>query len=133
MEWVQPELILVFCPAFADVFVRREPSKGFEALREVVGSHEGLQVLTELVMALVMIAPDGGLFQRPVHPFDLTVRPGMLRLCQPVLDAIFPAAHVEHVSDIAPSGTVRVSRRESELDAVISQDRMDFVRNRSNE
>ena len=37
MERIEPELIRVFCPAFADVFVGCEPSKGSQLIDEVSG------------------------------------------------------------------------------------------------
>ena len=48
-------------------------------------------------MPVVMIAFDGGLFDCPVHAFDLTVGPGMVRFGQSMLDAVLPADMVEHV------------------------------------
>jgi hypothetical protein len=62
MEWIEPELIRVLCPAFANVFVRREPSKCFEALGEVVGSQKSGKVLPKLFVAVIVVAPDGCLF-----------------------------------------------------------------------
>lgn len=52
-----------------------EPFEHLEALGEVVGVGERLQVL----MALVVIAPDGGVLNGPVHALDLTVGPWMVR------------------------------------------------------
>ena len=49
------------------------PRKVFEPLREVVGGEEGCEVFFELVVAVVMVAPHGGLFQRAVHALDLAV------------------------------------------------------------
>jgi len=34
-----------------------------------------------------------------VHPLDLSVGPGVLDAREPVLDAVFLAAHVEHVGE----------------------------------
>ena len=91
VEWIEPELIWVFCPAFANVFVSREASQGFQALGEVVSGEEGSEMFSELVVAVIMVAADGCLFQRAVHAFDLAIRPGMLRLCEPVIDVAFGA------------------------------------------
>jgi hypothetical protein len=41
-------------------------------------------VLAELVVALVVEAPDGGVLDGAVHPLDLTICPGMPRLREPV-------------------------------------------------
>ena len=54
----------------------------------------------ELLVAVVVVALDGGFLDRAVHPLDLAIGPGMLDLGQAVLDAVFPAAHVEHVGDV---------------------------------
>lgn len=45
----------------------------------VVGVEKVLQVLPRLVMAAVVAAADGGVFQGAVHPLDLTIRPRMRR------------------------------------------------------
>ena len=48
-------------------------------------------MLSQLVVAVVMVAPDGRLFQRAVHALDLAIRPGMLPLCEPVIDVVLGA------------------------------------------
>ena len=63
VEWIEPELIRVFCPAFADVFVGREPTEGFQPLGEVIGREESAEVVSKLVVAAIMVAPDSGFFQ----------------------------------------------------------------------
>ena len=55
----------------------------------------------ELLMAVVVVALDGGLLDGAVHAFDLTVGPGMFDFGEPVLDAVLAAAHVEHVGHVA--------------------------------
>ena len=81
-------------------------------------------------MAVVVVALDGGFLDGAVHAFDLAVRPGMLRLCKAVLDAVFLAAHVEHVRhSSAPSVHRTISRREGELDAVVGEHGVDLVGN----
>jgi hypothetical protein len=59
VEWIELELIRVFCPAFADVFVRCEASEGFQPLGEVVGRQESGEVLAKLIVAVVVVAADG--------------------------------------------------------------------------
>ena len=45
---------------------------------------------------------DGRVFDRPVHSLGLTIRPRMIRLCQPVLDAVLGTDTIEDVgADIA--------------------------------
>lgn len=51
----------------------------------------------------------------------------MLHLGEPMLGAIFLAAHVEHVGDVAGGGPAGVTRREGELDAIIGEHRVDLV------
>src|SRR5260221_5594373 len=51
----------------------------------------------ELLVAVVVVALDSRIFDRRFHPLDLPIRPGMLYLGEPVLDAILAAPHVEHV------------------------------------
>jgi hypothetical protein len=46
---------------------------------------KGLRVLLQLVVAEVVIAPDGGFLQRSVHSLDLAIRPEMVRLDEAVL------------------------------------------------
>ena len=61
--------------------------------------------------------------------FDLAIRPRMLDLGQPMFDAVFFTAHVEHMGDPCRRGTVGVTRREGELDSIVGEDRVDLVRN----
>ena len=79
-------------------------------------------------MAFVVEAFDGRLLDRAVHPFDLSVGPRMVRLCEPVLDVVCLADHVE--AHLARPGSVPVSGLLGELDAVVGQDRVDSVRHR---
>jgi hypothetical protein len=74
-----------------------------------------------------MVAFDRGFLDRPVHPFDLAVGPGMLDLGEPMLDPVLAAAHVEHVGHVGCRGAIGVARRKGELDAVIGQHRVDLV------
>lgn len=51
----------------------------------------------------------------------------MADLCEPMLDAVFLAAHFEHVSHKACSWTIGVAWRQAKLDAVVGQEGMDPV------
>jgi len=42
------------------------------------------------------VSPDSGFLEGAVHPFDLAVGPRMVRLGEPVLDAMLAADTVEH-------------------------------------
>ncbi len=59
--------------AAISMLVGSEPPQGLEALSEVVGVEEGFEVLSELRVGLVVIAPNGGFLEGAVHPLDLTV------------------------------------------------------------
>lgn len=60
-------------PGFADSFVGREAAWRLVAAGEVVGGHEVREVLPELIVAVVVEAFDGGVFDRVVHPLNLTI------------------------------------------------------------
>ncbi len=73
-----------------------------------------------------MEALDSGILDRAVHPLDLAVGPGMVRLCQAVLDPVGVADHVE--AHGPGEDRIPVPRLLSELDAVVSEDHMDLIR-----
>ena len=50
---------------------------------------------SELIVAVVVEAPDGRVLDRAVHPLDLTVGPRMTRLGQAVLDVIRVTDHLK--------------------------------------
>src|SRR5450830_796326 len=82
------ESIWFVCPGFADGFKGREPLQGLETLGEVVGVEERCEVLAKLVVAVVVIAPDSCLLEGAVHAFNLSIRPRVIWLCQPMLDPV---------------------------------------------
>lgn len=71
MDWIEFESFWLFCPDFADVFVRREAIEGLEPPRIIIGVDEVDQVGLELLMAVIVIAFDGGLLDGPVHALHL--------------------------------------------------------------
>ena len=93
----------------------------------------------QLVGAVVVVSPDGRVLDRTVHALDLTVPresdlpdrflilgpPGMVGLCQPMLDAICLADHVEP-HEPRDDG-VLIARLLCELDTVVGEDRVDAV------
>lgn len=95
MDRIEPESLWLFCPGVADVFVGCEAFEGLEAPGEVVGGDEVVEMAAELVVAVVVVALDGRVLDRAVHPFDLTVGPRMVRLGQPMLDAMALAGPIE--------------------------------------
>jgi hypothetical protein len=62
-----------------------------------------LDVLAKLVVAAVVVAPNGRLFERTVHPLDLTVRPRMIWLCQPMLNPVRSAEQIEYMGWLCTS------------------------------
>ena len=78
-------------------------------------------------MRLVVEPSDRCVLDGTVRPFDLAVRPRMLDLCEPVLDAVLAAAHVEHVGHVSGCWAIGVARRKRELDAVVGENGVDFV------
>ena len=128
------------------------------------------EVISQLVVVVVVEAFDSGFLDREValpgnglpanrerDPFNLAAirendppdrfliltAPRVLDLGQTMLDAVLPAAHVEHVRDPGCGRAVGVARREGELDAPrhclsdqwrsngsIGQNRVDLVGNR---
>ncbi len=80
----------------------------------------------QLIVAVIVEPLHSCLLDRAVHPLDLTIRPRMVWLGQSVFDPVGLADHIEphwpRMDGVSVSGLF------SELDAVICQDRVDFVR-----
>src|SRR3546814_9100855 len=89
------EAVRVFGRELADVFVGGEAFECLETLGKVVGGEEVCEVRPQLVVAVVVVAANGGLFDRAVHAFDLAVGPGVVRLGEPVVDVRFGASELE--------------------------------------
>ena len=129
MDWIESESLWIVCPDFADVFVGREAFEGFETPAVVIGVDEVREVALELPGAVVVIAFDGGFLDGPVHAFDLAVRPRMLDLGESVLDAVLAAAHVKHMGHVPGRWAIGVARWKRELNAVVGEHGVNFVRN----
>lgn len=110
---------------FADELVGREAFEGLQSSPEVVGFDEVLEVPSQLVVAVVVEALDGGVLDGAVHPLHLSVGPRMIDFGEPVLDAVLVANPVEDVVE-----RIFVTRVIGELDAVVRQHRVDGVGNR---
>jgi len=54
--------------------------------------------VVQLLLAFVVIALDGGLFESSVHSFDLPLGPWMVGLGEPMLDAVLSAGAVERMT-----------------------------------
>ncbi len=81
----------------------------------------------QLIMIVVVIAFDGGVFDRPVYALDLAVGPWMAGPGQPVFN---PVGVADHVKAHGPGiDRVSVPWLRGEPDAIIGQDRVDVIRN----
>jgi hypothetical protein len=58
------------------------------------------EVRLDLLMTVAEVAFDRRLLDGPVYPLELAIGPRVLHLGEPLLDAIPPAAHVEHAGDL---------------------------------
>lgn len=127
MGWIEGKSVWLGCPYFADVFEGCEALEGLQPPPVIVGVDEVVEMCSELRVAVIMVSFDGSLLDRPVHPFDLPIGPGMLDLGEPVFDPVLFAPHVEHVGYPSRCGAVGVAWREGKLDAIIGQHGVDFV------
>ena len=129
-------------PRFADGFVWCEALQGLETSTEVVGGNEVGEVLPELVVAVVVVAFDRRVLDRPVHSLDLTVGPGMPRLCQPMVYVQLGAGELErmaeealvlclHLLDIA--GRPAIARGVGEVRPIVGEHGVDFIGHRGGE
>src|SRR5512147_2544543 len=98
LERIEGESFRFFCPGLADVLVGREPVERFEAPSEVVGGDEVDQVALQLLMVVVVIPLHGRFLEGAVHSLDLAICPRMVRLGEPMLNAVFVASTVEGVA-----------------------------------
>ena len=78
-------------------------------------------------MSIVMVALDGRFLDRAVHALDLAIGPGVLDPGQPMLDAVLPATHIEHMRHVSRRRSVDIARREGELNAVVGENCVDLV------
>ena len=133
MERVEGEALWLRGPCLTDEFVWREACEGLQAAAEVVGVDKVVEMLGELLMAVIMKALDGCFFDGPVHPLDLPIGPGMVDFGEPMLDA-FSRQRISNMWVANLRGwSVGVAGRQAELDAVVGQDDVDVVGNRCNE
>ena len=98
MDWVESKSVRGLSPEFAEIFVGRKSLEGLESSGKVVGPDEVGQVRFELVMGVVEVSLDRSFLDGPVHPFDLSVGPGMVGLCEPVLDPMNETEPVERMA-----------------------------------
>lgn len=77
-------------------------------------------------MTLIVEASDGRLPDGPVHLLDLTNRLQLVRLCEPVLDVVRFADHVD--THLVGLGGVPVAGLPGELNVIVGHDGVDTVR-----
>jgi len=75
-----------------------------------------------------MVSLDGRFLDRAVHALDLAIGPGMVHLCQAMLDPVLRADPVEDVLH-----RIAILFAVCELDAVVGEDRVDSVGQRRDE
>ena len=138
VEWIEPEPFRLDGPSFADELVGREALERLQSTPEVVGLDEVAQVLPELVVVFVVVAPDGGVLDGPVHSFDLAIGPRVPRLGKAMVDVVLRARVLEGVGpyrlaalegalDERCRGSLVAGRRE--VNAMVGQNRVDLVGN----
>lgn len=121
MDWIEDESVWLFCPDFADVFMRGETVEGLQAASEIISGDEVGEVGSQLLMGLIVIALHRGLLDGSVHSLDLAVRPRMIGFGQTVFDAVGSTDLVEAVNAITCSPAIAIARQIGELDAVIRE------------
>jgi hypothetical protein len=109
-------------PALTDVLIGGESLQRFEALREIIGHRESMQMFLQVVMSLVVIHLHVGFFACAVHAFHLAIGPGMVGFGEPMVDAMLMADAIEDIVEgvliALPVGT---------LEIVIGQHGVDLV------
>jgi len=86
MGWIEVKSVELGSPHFADIFEGREGLEGLQPPPIIIGIDEVGEMRFELRVAVIVVPFDGGLLDRPVHPFDLAVGPWMFDLGDAVLD-----------------------------------------------
>src|SRR5271170_202482 len=129
MDRIENKSIGFLLPAFADELVGCEATESLQTFGEVVSGDEVGEVCSELLMVVVVIALNGGLFDGAVHALHLTVGPGMIGLGQSMVDAMQKTDPVKRVTAEASGRPFAVLRPVGELDAVVGEHRVDAIRN----
>jgi hypothetical protein len=61
MVRVNGKTIWLFLPALTDVFIGRKASERFESFGKVIGHEEGLEMVLQMLMGLIVVFLDGHL------------------------------------------------------------------------
>lgn len=76
--WIDDKAFWFILPAFDDVFIRSRSSQGFEPPGEITGTQKVVEMTSQLLMIIVMIAFGGCFLESTVHALDLALDPGMI-------------------------------------------------------
>jgi hypothetical protein len=127
MAWMKVESFRVRSPAFADELVWREAFEGLEPAGEIIRVDEIVKMGAQRVLVVGGVAFDRGVLDGPIHSLDLTIRPGVVWLGEPMFDAVLAANLVEAAPPIARRPAVAVARPVCELDPVVGKNRMQAI------
>ena len=116
-----PEALWVFFPDTSHVLVRSEATEHLQSTSVIVGIDEELKMLPKLVVAGIVVALDGGILDRAIHPFHLAIGPRMVGLGQSMLDAVFTTDLIEPMVAMMgrPAGLFRGSATNRQAHAYI--------------
>ena len=122
MAWIDSKAFWFFLPALTDVFIWGKSPQGFKSFSEIVGHQEGVEVLLEVLMRLIVIFFDRGFFEGAVHALDLAISPGMIGFGEAVLDPVL----LTHARKDMLEG-ILIPLAIGALHAIVRQDRVNFI------
>jgi hypothetical protein len=93
VAWVKPEGGWLF-----DIFMRGEPSEGFEVLGEIVCGEKISTVLLQLLAVFVAVALRRCFFECAIHALDLPVGTRGIWFGQPLFDAMTFAGSLKRMA-----------------------------------
>lgn len=108
----------LFCPDAGGISVGCEPAQRLQATAAIVGVENELEVLSQLIVPVVIVTFDSGIFDGAVHSLDLAVGSRMVRFGEPMVDAVLGADLAEAVHAEAGGSAIAVARQVGKLDAI---------------
>ena len=87
-----------FRPRINDEFKWSNPVQSFKTLGKVISSNKSIEMTFKLLVILIEIAVYSSIFDCAVHPFNLTVRPWVIRLCKAMFNIMMPAYTIENMN-----------------------------------